>query len=665
VRAFIIRPFGAKLGPDQKEIDFDAVEELLIVPALRVLGVDGRTTLDILRAGNIRVDMFQRLLTADLVVADLSIHNANVFYELGVRHALRDKRTFLLRCESDRYPFDLQTDRYFTYRREDPAASLEQLVAALRQTINSEDQDSPVFRLLPNLAAQERSRFLVVPSDFREEVERAYADKQAGDLELLAAETRGFEWESEGLRIAGRAQFKLKASRSTRVTWEGVRRFDPNDLEANLQLGTVYQRLGDLTRSDQSLRRILDRKGIDRSNRAEALSLIGRNAKARWKASWESLPAEQQRQQALRSGYLRDSYKAYAEAFEEDLNHCYSGISALAMLTIETELAAALPDVWDERFDDSDDAPRELELRKKQVEKLSAVVALSLQAGLKYNQRVRKTDPWIELGEADLCLLTTKRPPRVVTAYQRALAGADDFAIDAVHSQLMLFKRLAILEDNVKAALSAFPPTTETAGSPDALTRERPRVLLFTGHRIDDPGREKPRFPAAKEKVARQAIKEAVELELATAGELGFGIAGGASGGDILFHEVCAELGIPTRLYLALPPDQFINASVRSSDPQWVERFWRLRRQAPVRVLAESRDLPRWLQEKPDYSIWHRNNLWMLYNALATAGENLTIIALWNGEKGDGPGGTKDLLEKAGERGAKTVVLDTKVLFGC
>ena len=36
------------------------------------------------------LDMFQLLLTADLVVADISIHNANVFYELGMRHALRE-----------------------------------------------------------------------------------------------------------------------------------------------------------------------------------------------------------------------------------------------------------------------------------------------------------------------------------------------------------------------------------------------------------------------------------------------------------------------------------------------------------------------------------------------------------------------------------------------
>ncbi|HSX78993.1 MAG TPA: hypothetical protein VLQ80_10535, partial [Candidatus Saccharimonadia bacterium] len=91
----------------------------------------------------------------------------------------------------------------------------------------------------------------------------------------------------------------------------------------------------------------------------------------------------------------------------------------------------------------------------------------------------------------------------------------------------------------------------------------------------------------------------------------------------------------------------------------------RLREQLPEqRVLAESEELPRWLQEKPDYTIWQRNNLWMLYNALAAGGDSMTLIALWDGEQGDGPGGTADLVEKAGAHGAKPIILYTKDLFG-
>jgi hypothetical protein len=107
-RAFIVRPFGTQDG-----IDFDRVENDLIAPALKLAGIEGRTTLEITRQGNIREDMFRLLVLSDLVIADVSIHNANVFYELGIRHGLRDRHTLLMRAKGtqDKYPFDLQTDR--------------------------------------------------------------------------------------------------------------------------------------------------------------------------------------------------------------------------------------------------------------------------------------------------------------------------------------------------------------------------------------------------------------------------------------------------------------------------------------------------------------------------------------------------------------------------
>src|SRR5215475_11854422 len=131
MRAFIIRPFGTK-----ENIDFDEVERNLIDPALNHFDIKGRTTGEIRRQGNIRLDMFQRLLTADLVIADISIHNANVYYELGVRHSLRGKHTFMIRAEgaglkTDEVPFDIKTDRYLSYDGLNPAASVDALYEGL------------------------------------------------------------------------------------------------------------------------------------------------------------------------------------------------------------------------------------------------------------------------------------------------------------------------------------------------------------------------------------------------------------------------------------------------------------------------------------------------------------------------------------------------------
>jgi hypothetical protein len=54
----------------------------------------------------------------------------------------------------------------------------------------------------------------------------------------------------------------------------------------------------------------------------------------------------------------------------------------------------------------------------------------------------------------------------------------------------------------------------------------------------------------------------------------------------------------------------------------------------------------------------------MLYNAMACGSQYVTLIALWDGETGDGPGGTKDMVSKADESAAKTIVLQTKDIFG-
>jgi len=231
---------------------------------------------------------------------------------------------------------------------------------------------------------------------------------------------------------------------------------------------------------------------------------------------------------------------------------------------------------------------------------------------------------------------------------------------DTIRRQLSLYQDLGLLKENVDAVLNVLEPApviTEVAAAPK-------RVLLFTGHMLDAPGRAEPRFPPDKVEIAKQKIAEAVAAEQQIAGGIAYGIAGCASGGDILFHQVCEAMNIPTHIFLAVPRELYIRASVAQAGPQWIEEFNRLVRARPVRVLCESKDLPRWLQDKPDYNIWHRNNLWSLHNALAAAGgENVTLIALWNGASGDGSGGTADMVEIAQERGAKTIILDTKKIF--
>jgi hypothetical protein len=656
LNVFVVRPFGAKAG-----IDFDNVEKELIRPAMEQAGLTGGTTGEFLQQGNIRAEMFEQLLIADLVIADISIHNANVFYELGIRHALRDKRTFLIKssaADDPDVPFDLKTDRYLAYDAKDPRGALDLLAAALKLSLDSQDSDSPVYQLLPGLQPADPNTVVAVPADFREEVERAEAANQSGDLQLLAAELDGFDWRAAGLRIVGHAQFSLKDWAGAKITWQAVRDYDDMDMEANTLLATIFQRLGDLVSSDQAVERALQSKGISTAERAEIRALMGRNAKNQWEQSWAAIASVDEAQRsALTSPFLEQSLELYRQGFLEDRNHFYSGLNALAMVTMLTELALVQQATWKDNFDSEDEAAQKLRALKDLRGDLAAGVKLAIESKHFALQRAGKTDPWADISAADLLCLTSSRPNRAAQAYRKALADVSEQARDAVRRQLVLYQRLGVLKDNIQAALDQIAPGAGYAKEPP------PRVILFTGHRIDAPNRAEPRFPAAKEKQARALIFEAVAQEKAkTSGKL-IGLTGGASGGDILFHEVCEELKIPSEMYLVLPRKDYLKASVADSGPEWVERFNRLYDQLKPRTLADSDRLPRWLRAKKNYDVWQRSNLWMLHNALAISQDHLTLIALWNGASGDGPGGTEDMVSRAKDRGARFIHLDTRKLL--
>jgi len=655
-RAFIVRPFGTKQG-----IDFGAVETLLIAPALTKVGLTGRTTMEIVEAGNIREDMFRHLIIADVVIADLSIHNANVFYELGIRHGLRPNATIMIRSPvpEHAYPFDLQTDRYLTYDANAPADKLAALVEMLEQTIGSGRVDSPVYQLLPGLKPPDPGVLKVVPRDFGEEVQLALLEESRGKLRLLAHEVRDHPWETEGLRAVGRAQFSLKAHAGAKETFEWLRDSHPSDIEANLRLATIYQKLGDVPRSEVAIGRVIASKHATRPDLAEVLSLRARNKKEAWRrviAENSSKTTREIQEAALQSPDLASAQEAYAQAFSHDLNAYYPGINALALLLIRLELANACQDVWTDAFDADGN---ELKESKRKFEQLRGATQVCVKSMLDYLARTPTANEddllWAKITEADLEFLLSDRSKAVAQKYRDALANAGAFAIGSARDQMLLFQSLNIRRDVTVAALQVVNPLYQARAE-----QSDPRVVVFAGHRIDDPGRKSPRFPntARAEAEARSRIRDALMKERAKDAGKMLGLAGAASGGDILFHEVCDELDIETHVYLAVPPEKFCAESVSSAGSQWIARFYRLLEKKPQKVLAEKLELPKWLAAKPGYSAWNRNNLWILFNALATSPKRTTLLALWNGQEGDAAGGTKDLVHQVESRGQHWVHID-------
>lgn len=658
--------------PEIVYFDFDNVEKALLQPAIAAAGLQGGTTLDIFEAGEVKEDMFARLLLADVVVADITIHNANVFYELGIRHALRCKTTVLIKASGfDETPFDILGYRYVTYEKDDPAAALNDLTRFLKDSPAAEKKDSPVFSMLPKLTEQETEHFLVMPPDFSNEVAVAAASRQIGNLLLLASEAEFFPWKVPALRLIGNHFFELEALESGRIVWEKVEERRPNDIQANTRLATIYQHLSTqemktnpaegmelLAKSDLAVQALLNNYlALDINTRAEAYALKGSNAKISWINAWKDSPDDKRGGDALQSPFLESAYKNYENGYLENQNHFYSGIHALALLTVKIALAESLPDDWNNLFDTDDEteATRTLAGLKTAREKLAASVELALASERRRVEAVNKEDVWLNITEADFKFLTSTRSQKVAVAYKQALAGAKDMMLETVTGQLKIYERLGVLPENTRASLDAIRPVQQA-------TETKPHVLLFVGHMMDEAGREVPRFPKEKEAAAREKIKEAVAAEAAKLNGPVTGIAGGACGGDILFHEVCAGGGIPTELYLVLPPDQFKAESVNFAGAQWTERFDALYKKLRHYTLCNTKQLPAWLQKKKDYNIWERNNLWLLNSALVNGGLNMTLIALWDRKGGDGPGGTQHMVQEAKARGAKTIVIDVTTL---
>jgi len=665
MQAFIVRPFGTKGG-----IDFEAVDEKLIQPALKEAEITGGTTGSILEAGNIREDMFQLLLVADLVIADISIHNANVFYELGIRHAVRARQTFMIRAKGqkprvqrgpeDEVPFDLKTDRYLEYDAANPGASLAVLVRALKETKASSRVDSPVFRSLPGLKETERSKLSAVPADFADEVNLAASKAQGGKLGLLAREAGRFLWEQEGRRLVGRRQFKGKFLVSGRETWESVTRQEPLDPEANLILGTIHQRLGDLTQSDQCLQRVLENPAVRKEDRAEALALRGRNQKAMGRALWGDKDQAAKRASVIGKGLFVLARDLYAEGFKCNLDHFYSGLNALALSVLLIELIGQEQEAWKETFDSDVKAAQAEEDLKTSRDRLAGAVGISLEAAEEADLNSGNPDIWLAVSKADYLFLTAKRDAAVAAAYERVAIGLQPFERGAVRDQLEMFAEVSVRADRARLCLEKLGAAAESA---PALRQ----VILFTGHMIDKPDRKEPRFPASEESRAQAAIEKEVRQLVEALPGPALGVAGGANGGDILFHEICASLKIPTRVLLTLPEGPFIAESVAGGGPGWIGRFNSLMTSHPgkneVQVLSGSKDLPSWMREPAGYDVWQRTNIWLLEEALASGAPNLSLIALWDCKSGDGPGGTKDLVEQARKHGVNTILLDTTALF--
>ncbi|MEU8632803.1 macro domain-containing protein [Amycolatopsis sp. NPDC048633] len=149
-KCFIIMPFGRKTDGNGETIDFDVVYHELFREPVVSMGFEPIRCDEITTAGSIHEDMFRHIAADDLAIVDITTNNPNVFYELGVRHALRPAMTILTKARGTNIPFNIAGQRVIDYPSANGsfADARAEIARFIRTGLLESRVDSPIFAVL-------------------------------------------------------------------------------------------------------------------------------------------------------------------------------------------------------------------------------------------------------------------------------------------------------------------------------------------------------------------------------------------------------------------------------------------------------------------------------------------------------------------------------------
>jgi tetratricopeptide (TPR) repeat protein len=371
---FVLMPFGRKPDVSGNLIDFDAVYRDLIAPAVREAGLEPIRADEEMSGGLIHKPMFERLIFCKYAVADLTTANANVFYELGVRHAVRGWSTVLLFSKGgSQLPFDVAPLRALPYTltpegapADVPAlkqALVERLRKAQADAARKPVDDSPLYTLVDGYPKGiDHSRTDV----FRDQVRYAVEQKKR----LAAARKEGIEaLRAVEASLGDLAKIETGVIIDLFLSYRGAKAWKemlalvekmPEPLTATIlvreQWAFALNRDGRGEEAERVLRELIEERGPS----SETYGLLGRVYKDRWEAALKAGETFKAR------GVLEKAIDAYRKGFEADWRDAYPGINAVTLMevkeppdprreeilpvvryAVERKIAAGNPDYWD------------------------------------------------------------------------------------------------------------------------------------------------------------------------------------------------------------------------------------------------------------------------------------------------------------------------------
>ena len=600
-RAFVVMPFGKKRPIEvatnhepkqaQTEIDFDAVFKKLLEPALSHAGFDPIRADSEAAAGDIRTDMFFELVTADLVVADISIADPNVFYELGVRHGVCPRGVFVVQGDvRNTRPFDVAPDRTFRYdgsmfavgltqtedlehRQKQINQQVERLGQTFRHALLAERETigSPVYQHLPGLEpvnwdkiqTSKANYFGALRDDWLDCVRSAQSKGHPGDILTLAEDAPTLVHRTRILYEAAIALIGLCRYRAAEDALREVIEHDPNHGDAQLQLGRVLAHQGRTEEAEHHLRKILSKHEDD----PYAAELLGQVSRYLWHLSWQEEPKKTRKQKAVDTSRLAAmAVRSFVQAQQVDARVYFAGFNALILIVMLDYLRKStgriLAEIWPANPD---------EICKEMTPVVKFCARKSRERALESGDYAEQF--WTTTTLAGLALIEND-DHRALERIREAcsIPEATLFQLNTFQERLLLCDELDFRPKLIKPALELVQ---------QALTQKNQhcnckRVFLWSGYPLDQDGQRPPRFPAANLKKVEKRIHDA--LQQWRVGETDLAICEGIHEGDILFAEECRRRKARVRMMLLKP----VTGQCREplwpfSSSQWKQRFHDLR----------------------------------------------------------------------------------------
>jgi hypothetical protein len=324
--------FGKKTDyPTGRVLDLDKSYRYIIKPAAEAAGCECRRADEIQHTGYINVPMYQELLSADVVIADVSTYNPTAFYELGVRHALKPFATITIAEDKMVFPFDIGQIAIRTYHHLGEGMDFgevermrSELGKAIEIALAGHLPDSPVYAFLPNLRPPELSSappiLPIPPITFFPEARPDANPKEtiASLMERSEEAIKNEDWE-----MAVRLLTEVRSGKDTA---------DPRVLQ-RLALATYRSRKPTQQQAIEDARDILSTLAPETLNDPEVLSVWGAIHARRWE-----LVADR--------GALDTAIGAYQKAFQLRANY-HDGIVLAFLLNARATMSEAAEGIAD------------------------------------------------------------------------------------------------------------------------------------------------------------------------------------------------------------------------------------------------------------------------------------------------------------------------------